>query len=112
MIRFTEQITTEEYMELRRKVGWMEFPAEEAAAWGRRKAFSTLNRVSFPHTPSSNRYTMEDSGEGLPEPYKYPDASRTRADRGKARFRRQQDRRSQACVFCGMVFRSYHLSGL
>lgn len=27
MIRFTEQITTEEYMELRRKVGWMEFPA-------------------------------------------------------------------------------------
>lgn len=32
MVRFTEQITTEEYMELRRKVGWMEFPAEEAAA--------------------------------------------------------------------------------
>ena len=32
MIRFTEQITTEEYMELRRKVGWIEFPAEEAAA--------------------------------------------------------------------------------
>ena len=32
MIRFTELITTEEYMELRRKVGWMEFPAEKAAA--------------------------------------------------------------------------------
>ena len=32
MIRFTEQITTEEYLELRRKVGWIEFPAEEAAA--------------------------------------------------------------------------------
>ena len=32
MIRFTDQITPEEYMELRRKVGWVEFPMEEAAA--------------------------------------------------------------------------------
>ena len=32
MIRFTDDITPEEYMELRRKVGWVEFPAEEAKA--------------------------------------------------------------------------------
>ena len=32
MIRFTDQITPEEYMDLRRKVGWVEFPIEEAAA--------------------------------------------------------------------------------
>ena len=30
MIRYTDNITPEEYMELRRKVGWMEFPLEEA----------------------------------------------------------------------------------
>ena len=30
MIRYVDQITPEEYMELRRKVGWMEFPLEEA----------------------------------------------------------------------------------
>ena len=32
MIRFTDQITPEEYMELRRKVGWVEFPLEQARA--------------------------------------------------------------------------------
>ena len=32
MIRFTDDLTTEEYMELRKKVGWMEFPLEEARA--------------------------------------------------------------------------------
>ena len=31
MIRFTEQITPEEYMELRKTAGWTEFPKEEAA---------------------------------------------------------------------------------
>lgn len=30
MIRYVDFITPEEYMELRRKVGWMEFPLEEA----------------------------------------------------------------------------------
>ena len=30
MIRYMDHITPEEYMELRRKVGWMEFPLEEA----------------------------------------------------------------------------------
>ena len=32
MIRFTNDITPEEYMELRKKVGWVEFPAKEAKA--------------------------------------------------------------------------------
>ena len=32
MIRFTDYITSEEYMELRRRVGWCEFPLEEAQA--------------------------------------------------------------------------------
>ena len=32
MIRFTNDITPEEYMELRKIVGWLEFPAEEAKA--------------------------------------------------------------------------------
>ena len=32
MIRFTNDITPEEYMELRKTVGWLEFPAEEAKA--------------------------------------------------------------------------------
>jgi GNAT superfamily N-acetyltransferase len=32
MIRFVDYITPEEYMELRRKVGWVEFPAEQANA--------------------------------------------------------------------------------
>lgn len=32
MIRFTDYITAEEYMELRRRVGWCEFPLEEAQA--------------------------------------------------------------------------------
>ncbi|MCR5384644.1 MAG: GNAT family N-acetyltransferase [Saccharofermentans sp.] len=32
MIRFTDYITSEEYMELRRQVGWCEFPLEEAQA--------------------------------------------------------------------------------
>ena len=32
MIRFTDDLTTEEYMELRKKVGWMEFPLEQAKA--------------------------------------------------------------------------------
>ncbi len=32
MIRFTDQITSEEYMGLRKKVGWVEFPIEEAEA--------------------------------------------------------------------------------
>ena len=30
MISYEDHITPEEYMELRRKVGWMEFPLEEA----------------------------------------------------------------------------------
>lgn len=30
MIRFEDHITSEEYMDLRRMVGWMEFPLEEA----------------------------------------------------------------------------------
>ena len=30
MIRFEHHITPEEYMDLRRQVGWMEFPLEEA----------------------------------------------------------------------------------
>ena len=30
MIRFEDHITPEEYMDLRRMVGWMEFPLEEA----------------------------------------------------------------------------------
>ena len=30
MIHYVDHITPEEYMELRRKVGWMEFPLEEA----------------------------------------------------------------------------------
>ena len=30
MIRYTDTITPEEYLELRRLVGWMEFPVEEA----------------------------------------------------------------------------------
>ena len=30
MIRYVDHITPEEYMELRRRVGWMEFPLEEA----------------------------------------------------------------------------------
>ncbi len=32
MIRYVNDITAEEYMELRRKVGWCEFPLEEAQA--------------------------------------------------------------------------------
>ena len=32
MIRFTDYITSEEYLELRRRVGWCEFPLEEAQA--------------------------------------------------------------------------------
>ena len=32
MIRYVKDITAKEYMELRRKVGWMEFPMEEAQA--------------------------------------------------------------------------------
>ena len=32
MIQYTDRITPEEYMELRRKVGWMEFAMEEAKA--------------------------------------------------------------------------------
>ena len=32
MIQYTDQITPEEYMELRKKVGWVEFPIEEAKA--------------------------------------------------------------------------------
>ena len=32
MFRYTDQITPEEYMELRKKVGWTEFPTEEAKA--------------------------------------------------------------------------------
>ena len=32
MIRYTDTITPEEYMELRRKVGWMELPYEQAKA--------------------------------------------------------------------------------
>ena len=32
MIRFTDYITSEEYMGLRRRVGWCEFPLEEAQA--------------------------------------------------------------------------------
>ena len=30
MIRYTDDITAEEYLELRKKVGWMELPLEEA----------------------------------------------------------------------------------
>ena len=30
MIRYVDNITPEEYMELRKKVGWVEFPLEEA----------------------------------------------------------------------------------
>ena len=30
MIKYVDYISPEEYMELRRKVGWMEFPLEEA----------------------------------------------------------------------------------
>ena len=30
MIQYTDSITPEEYMELRKKVGWMQFPLEEA----------------------------------------------------------------------------------
>ena len=30
MVRYVEHITPEEYMELRKRVGWMEFPLEEA----------------------------------------------------------------------------------
>lgn len=30
MIQFTNDITPEEYMDLRKKVGWMQFPLEEA----------------------------------------------------------------------------------
>ena len=32
MIRYTEDITAEEYMDLRDQVGWMQFPLEEAQA--------------------------------------------------------------------------------
>ncbi|MER1993932.1 MAG: GNAT family N-acetyltransferase [Eubacteriales bacterium] len=32
MIQLTEQITPDEYMELRKSAGWVEFPIEEAAA--------------------------------------------------------------------------------
>ncbi len=32
MIEYGNEITAEEYMELRRLVGWMEFPLEEAQA--------------------------------------------------------------------------------
>ena len=32
MIHYSNYITSEEYMELRRKVGWCEFPLEEAQA--------------------------------------------------------------------------------
>ena len=32
MIKFTDYISSEEYMELRRRVGWCEFPLEEARA--------------------------------------------------------------------------------
>ena len=30
MIRYTNQITPEEYLEMRKKAGWVEFPVEEA----------------------------------------------------------------------------------
>ena len=30
MIKYVDYITPEEYMALRKKVGWMEFPLEEA----------------------------------------------------------------------------------
>ena len=32
MIRYVDYISPEEYMELRKKVGWMEFPIEQAKA--------------------------------------------------------------------------------
>ena len=32
MIRYTDYISPEEYMELRKKVGWTEFPLEQAEA--------------------------------------------------------------------------------
>jgi len=32
MISYNDNITPEEYMELRKKVGWCEFPFEEAEA--------------------------------------------------------------------------------
>ena len=32
MIRYTDSITAEEYLELRKKVGWMQFPLEQAEA--------------------------------------------------------------------------------
>ena len=32
MIRYVDDITPEEYMDLRKKVGWVEFPLEEAQA--------------------------------------------------------------------------------
>ena len=32
MIRYVEQITAEEYMDLRKIVGWVQFPLEEAQA--------------------------------------------------------------------------------
>ena len=32
MIRYVDHITPEEYMDLRKKVGWVEFPLEEAQA--------------------------------------------------------------------------------
>ena len=32
MIRYTDSISAEEYLELRKKVGWMQFPLEEAEA--------------------------------------------------------------------------------
>lgn len=41
MIRYTDDITAEEYMELRDKVGWMQFPLEEAEICVR-KAYMVL----------------------------------------------------------------------
>ena len=32
MIRYTDSISAEEYLELRKKVGWMQFPLEQAEA--------------------------------------------------------------------------------
>ena len=41
MIRYTDDITAEEYMELRDRVGWMQFPLEEAEICVR-KAYMVL----------------------------------------------------------------------
>ena len=58
MIRFTKQITTEEYMELRRKVGWMEFPAEEAAACVQNAYYVLCVRVAYHYTPEKAEMTF------------------------------------------------------